>query len=87
MRVPGPSTSVNAVEAAADRVMHLWSMITLLSGDELAVLRATVLEQLSRQHHLSENDLVIAGLKYLHQSVGRKKTHRIPLERTGQRQR
>ena len=53
--------------------MHLWSMITLLSDDELAVLRATVLEWLSKQQHLGENDLVIAGLKYLHQNVGLKK--------------
>jgi hypothetical protein len=73
MRVPGPSTSDNAVEAAVDRVMHLWSMITLLSDGELARLRAEVLEQLSGQHHLGENDLVVVGLKYLHQSVGLKK--------------
>lgn len=71
MRASAPSTS--AVEAAADRVMQLWSMITLLSDDELAVLRATVLEWLSKQQHLGENDLVIAGLKYLHQNVGLKK--------------
>jgi hypothetical protein len=73
MRVPEPSTSANAVEAAADRVMHLWAMITLLSDDELAVLRVTVLEQLSKQQQLGEDNLVIAGLKYLHQSVGLKK--------------
>jgi hypothetical protein len=53
--------------------MHLWSMITLLSDDELAVLRTIVLDQLSRQDRLCEDDLVIAGLKYLHQSVGLKK--------------
>ena len=73
MRVSAPSTSGNAVEAAADRVMHLWSMITLLSDDELAALRATVREQLSRQRRLGEDDLVIAALKYLHQSIGLKK--------------
>jgi hypothetical protein len=49
-------------EAAADRVMHLWSMTTLPSDDELAVLRDTVMEELSKQHHLGESDLVIAGL-------------------------
>lgn len=73
MRVSAPPTSASAVEAAADRAMHLWSMITLLSDDELAVLRTIVLDQLSRQHRLCEDDLVIAGLKYLHQSVGLKK--------------
>jgi hypothetical protein len=73
MIVSRPSSSAHVVEAAADRVMHLWSMITLPSDDELAVLRDTVLEELSKQHHLGERDLVIAGLKYLHQSVGLKK--------------
>ena len=60
-------------EAAVDRVMRLWSMITSLSDDELAALRAKVFEQLSGQHYLDENDLVIAGLKHLHQNVGLKK--------------
>ena len=62
MRVAGPTTSANVVEAAVARVMHLWSMITLLSDDELAVIRSIVLEQLSKQHQLSEKDHVIAGL-------------------------
>ena len=84
MRVSGPSTSE---KAAADRVMHLWSMITLPSDDELTVLRAAVLEQLSKQHHLDERDLVIAGLKYLHQNVRLKKVmRRLSLARTDQRQ-
>ena len=53
--------------------MHLWSMITSLSDEELSFLRDAVLEQLSRQNQLNENDLVIAGLKYLHQTIGLKK--------------
>jgi hypothetical protein len=73
MRVPRPSTSANAVEAAADRVMLLWSMIRLLSNDELAVIRVIVLKNLSEQQHLTEDELVIAGLKYLHQNVGLRK--------------
>ena len=58
MRVSKPFSSANVVEAAADRVMQL---------------RDTVMEELSKQHHLGERDLVIAGLKYLHQRVGLKK--------------
>ena len=73
MRISRPSNSTNVVEAAADRVLHLWSMITLPSDDEFAVLRDTIMEELSKQHHLGERDLVIAGLKYLHQRVGLKK--------------
>lgn len=53
--------------------MHLRSMIGLLSDDELAVPRVTVLEKLSKQQQLSEDALVIFGLKYLHQNVGLKK--------------
>jgi hypothetical protein len=48
-------------------------MIRLLSDDELAALRFTVLRNLSEQQHLSEDELVIAGLKYLHQNVGLRK--------------
>jgi hypothetical protein len=48
-------------------------MITLPSDDELAVLRDTLMEELSKQHQLGERDLVIAGLKYLHQRIGLKK--------------
>ena len=53
--------------------MHLWSMIRALSDDELAVLRVAALEELSKQQHLSEDELVIVGLTYLHQDVGLKK--------------
>jgi hypothetical protein len=68
-----PPTSTNSVEAAADRVMRLWSMIRPRSDDELAALRVTVLEQLSEQRPLTEHELVIVGLKYLHQNIGLKK--------------
>jgi hypothetical protein len=73
MRVPRPPTSTNPVKAAADRVMRLWSMIRQRSDDELAVLRVTVLKQLSEQQHLTEDELVIVGLRYLHQNIGLKK--------------
>jgi hypothetical protein len=73
MRAPRPPTSINPVEAAADRVMHLWSMIRPRSDDEWAFLRANVLEKLSEQQHLTEDELVIIGLKYLHQGAGLKK--------------
>jgi hypothetical protein len=68
-----PPTSANPIEAAADRVIRLWSMIRLHSDNELAALRVTVLEQLSEQGPLTEHELVIVGLKYLHQNIGLKK--------------
>jgi len=73
MRVPRPPSSTNPVEAAADRVMRLWSMIRLRSDDELAELRVSVLELLSEQQHLTEDELVVLGLKCLHQNIGLKK--------------
>ena len=57
------------VEAAADRVMLLWSLIKMVPDHELSLLRSSLLEKLSEQQHLAEDELVIAGLKYLHQNV------------------
>jgi hypothetical protein len=37
------------------------------------VLRVTVLQKLAEQQRLTEDELVIVGLKYLHQHVGLKK--------------
>jgi hypothetical protein len=73
MRAPRPPTSANRVEAATDRVMQLWSMIRLRSDAKLAVLRVTVLQKLAEQQHLTEDKLVIVGLKSLHQNVGLKR--------------
>jgi hypothetical protein len=49
------------------------SMIRPHSDDEFVLLRVTVVEKLSDQQHLAEDELVIFGLKYLHQDVGVKK--------------
>ena len=73
MTVPRPPTAKRPVEAAADRVMLLWSLIRMVPDHELTLLRSSLLENLSDQQHLTEDELVIAGLKYLHQNVQRKK--------------
>ena len=44
-------------------------MIKLLPDDRLSVLRRSLLERLSEQRHMSEDELVIFGLKYLHQEA------------------
>ena len=69
MTVPRPPTTGRPVEAAADRVMLLWSLIKMVPDHELTLLRSSLLEKLSEQQHLAEDELVIAGLKYLHQNV------------------
>lgn len=71
MRASRSSVNSDAVEAACDRVMPLWSLIKAVPADEIAVTtRSNVLEKLSDQEHLGEDRLVIVGLKYLHREVG-----------------
>jgi hypothetical protein len=48
-------------------------MIRLLPGDKLTPIRAPLVERLSEQQHLTEDELVVVGLKYLHQIIGLKK--------------
>ena len=73
MTAPRPPTTRHPVEAAADRVMHLWSSIKMVPDHELSPLRSSLLENLSELQHLTEDELVIVGLKYLHQNVQWKK--------------
>ena len=73
MKPSGAPTSTSPVETAADRDMLLWSMIRLLPGDKLTPIRASLVERLSEQQHLTEDELVVVGLKYLHQIIGLKK--------------
>jgi hypothetical protein len=73
MSVPRPPTVAHHVEAAANRVMHLWSLIKLAREDQLKQFHSSLVEKLTEQQHLSEDELVIVGLKYLHQNAGSKK--------------
>jgi hypothetical protein len=69
MTVPRAPTTRRPVEAAADRVMRLWSLIRMVPDHELPPLRSALLEKLSELQHLTDDELVIVGLKYLHQNV------------------
>ena len=42
-------------------------MIKMVPEHQLATLRPLLAEQLSEWPHLNENDLVVLGLKFLHQ--------------------
>jgi hypothetical protein len=64
MRVPRPPTATSPVEAAADRVMLLWSLIRMVPAHELPRIRSSLVEKLSEWRHLTEDELVIVGLKY-----------------------
>jgi hypothetical protein len=69
MTAPRSPTTRRPVEAAADRVMRLWSLIRMAPDHELTPLRSPLLERLSEQKHPTEDELAIVGLKYLHQKV------------------
>jgi hypothetical protein len=73
MTVPRPPTTRHPVEAAADRVMQLWSLIRMVPDHRLSALRSSLVENPSGQQHLTEDELVIVGLKYLHHNVQWKK--------------
>jgi hypothetical protein len=73
MTTPRPPPTRSRVGATADRNMLLWSLIRMVPGCELSPLRSPLLEKLSEQQHLTEDELVIVGLKYPHQNVQWKK--------------
>jgi hypothetical protein len=54
------------LNAAVDRIMRTWSLIKLVPKHRLPTLRTSLLEELSKQCHLTEDELVILGFKYLH---------------------
>jgi hypothetical protein len=55
-------------QAAIDRILRIWSLIKLVPEHGLSGLRPSLTEMLSEQRHLSEDELVILGLKHLHQA-------------------
>ncbi len=44
-------------------------MIKLVPEHRLSMLRLSLLERLSEQRHMTEDELVIFGFKYLHQEA------------------
>jgi hypothetical protein len=63
---PGMPLSEERLEFAVDRILRIWSMIKQVPEPNLLELRATLLADLSPQQDLSENELVVAGLKILY---------------------
>ena len=69
------------VRDAVDRIMRTWSLIKLVSEQSSCGTRSSVTKLLLAHPHLTENELVVVGLKYLHQTDDPKKQQ----EREGQR--
>jgi hypothetical protein len=51
---------------AVSRVMHIWSLIKMTPEHRLSRARSSVLALLSEHPKLSEDEMVILGLKHLH---------------------
>jgi len=60
-------TPEDRLAAAVDRILRTWSLIKMVPEHQLATLRPLLVKQLSEWQHLHEDDLVILGLKFLHQ--------------------
>jgi hypothetical protein len=63
------STFEDRRHAAIDRILRIWSLIKMVPEHQLSMLRPTLTETLAEQHNSTENELVILGLKYLHQAA------------------
>jgi hypothetical protein len=59
-------TSDDRVHAAVNRILRTWSLIKMVPEDHLLRLRASLVDMLYEESHLTENELVVLGLKYLH---------------------
>ena len=74
-------TSDNRVHAAANRILRTWSLIKMVPDHQLSPLRAPLLDTLCEESHLTEDDLVVIGLKYLHRTDKARSGDRAALRR------
>jgi hypothetical protein len=55
------------LNAAINRILRTWSLIKMVPEHRLSTLRPSLMQRLSEQSHMTEDELVVVGLKYLHQ--------------------
>ena len=60
------NASDNRVHAAANRILRTWSLIKMVPDHQLSPLRPSLVDALYEESHLTEDELVILGLKHLH---------------------
>ena len=60
-------TSEERLNAAINRILRTWALIKMVPEHRLSILRLSLAERLSEQGHMTEDELVVLGLKYLHQ--------------------
>ena len=63
---PRPFSEVR-VRDATDRIMRTWSLIKLVPEQSSSSTRSSVTKLLLEHPHLTEDELVVVGLKHLHQ--------------------
>jgi hypothetical protein len=56
------------LQTAVSRIMRTWSLIKMTPEHRLSRARSSVVALLSKHPELSENKMVILGLKHLHES-------------------
>jgi len=61
------------VRDAVDRIMRTWSLIKLVPEESGSGTRSSVTKLLLEHPHLTEDELVVIGLKHLYQTDGPKK--------------
>jgi len=74
-------TSDNRVHATANRILRTWSLIKMVPDHQLSPLRAPLLDTLCEESHLTEDELVVIGLKYLHRTDKARSGDRAALRR------
>jgi len=74
-------TSDNRVHATANRILRTWSLIKMVPDHQLSPLRARLLDTLCEESHLTEDELVVIGLKYLHRTDKARSGDRAALRR------
>ena len=60
------STPEDRLNAAINRILRTGSLIKMVPEHRLLTLRPP-LKRLAEQRHMTEDELVVLGLKYLHQ--------------------
>jgi hypothetical protein len=60
----GPSDA--RVHAALNRILRTWSLIKMVPEHRLSQLRSSLMDLLYEESHLTEDELVVLGLKLLH---------------------
>ena len=61
------------VRDAVDRIVRTWSLIKLVPEQSSSATRSSVTKLLLEHPHLTEDEMVVVGLKHLHQTDGPKK--------------